>query len=204
MRFAIRCGFAGLAAVAATAFIGAPSASATFSTQLCATNSGLTCGTAATNPVHATLKTGTVGTLLTPSFDILCLNVLFNLEALGLANPQVAHAQGSLSGCGTNAAHDNCVKTFIEQPLFHLLKTGAGQGTLVALSGVELAVCVIFGFIKIECSYDYTGVELSVSDPGILIAEETPLTFIEGSGNCPEEATIDGELTTLTATYIRS
>ena len=197
-------GLAAVAAVAAMAFIGASSASATFSTQLCATSSGLTCGTAATNPVHQTLKTGTVGKLLSDSLDVLCLNVLANGTALALANPQVVHATTSYTNCGSNTAHDNCTVTVEEDPLFHLLKEGAGEGTLLGLSGLTRVKCTVFGFIKIDCLYDTTGIEFAVSDPGLLVANETPVEFVEGSGLCPEESSLDGELTTLTATYIRS
>ena len=203
MKLVTKCGLAGLAALSIMAFIGASSASATFNTQLCATSSGLTCGTPAKNPVHATLRLAPL-TLLSDSIDVLCLNVLLNGEALSLANPQVIHGTVSLTNCGSNSAHDNCTATVEEQPLFHLLKTATGRGFLLGLSGLERVKCTVFGFIKIDCLYDYTGIELSAEDPGLLKLEETPVAFVEGSGLCPEESSIDGELETLTATYIRS
>lgn len=60
----------GLIAIA----LGASSASASTSTQICTAHTGLTCSSAAT-AVHMALKAGTIGKLLSP-ISVLCLSVL--------------------------------------------------------------------------------------------------------------------------------
>ena len=191
-------GLAALAAVAAMAFVGATSASAV-STQLCSTHTSLTCSSAQTH-VHATLKTGTVGKLLSP-ISVLCLGVLVENNVLGLATngPQVVHTTNlTFSGCGTGSAHDNCTVTTEEQPLSHLLKTGLDEGVLLNLTGRTRLVCSNIG---INCVYDLEGSEFEAS-ANHLIATETPTTELGGKFFCPDEGFLDGDLVGLLNTYI--
>jgi hypothetical protein len=191
-------GLAALAAVAAMAFVGATSASATFDTQLCKVDSGLLCSEPQTH-VHNVLVPGTVGELLA-GIDVLCLGVLAENEALGLGKPQVIHTTTlTFSGCGTGSLHSNCTVTVQEQPLSHLLKTGVNAGVLVNLSGRTRLQCTG----GIDCVYDLAGSEFEANGE-ILVANETPTTELGGKLFCPNEGFLDGELETLLETYIKS
>jgi hypothetical protein len=190
-----------LVAVAAMAFVGATPASATFDTQLCKVNEGLLCpaGQAQTH-VHWVLVPGTVWKLLA-GFNILCLGILVEDEALGLGKPQVIHTtELSFTGCGTGSAHNNCTVTVQEAPLSHLLKTGANTGVLVNLSGRTRLQCANLG---LDCVNDLAGMELEASGE-ILTSNETPTVELGGKLFCPNEGFLDGELETLLETYIKS
>lgn len=189
-------GLAALVAVAAMAFIGATSASAT-STQLCTAHTGLTCSSAASS-THLVLASGTVGELLA-NIDILCLGILFEATTLGLGSPQSIHGTSlSFSGCGTGSAHNNCTATIEEQPLGSLLKTGLDEGVLTLTSGRLRAQCANLG---INCVYDTEGVEFA-DGGGHLTAEEAPMTELGGKFLCPDEGLLDGLLETLGDTYV--
>jgi len=196
-------GLAAIAAVAAMAFVGATSASAT-STVLCKehnASTGLLCPADKWQThVHATLKTGTVGKLLSP-ISVLCLGVLVENTPLGLATngPQIIHTLSlTFSGCGTGSGHDNCTVTTEEQPLSHLLKTGLDEGVLLNLTGRTRLVCSNIG---INCVYDLEGSEFSAA-ANHLIATETPTTELGGKFFCPDEGFLDGDLEGLLPTYI--
>jgi hypothetical protein len=191
-------GLAALAAVAAMAFVGATSASAT-STQLCKVHTGLTCaaGEAATS-VHQVLKSGTVGQLLAV-INVLCLGFLVEATALGLGNPQQVHATTqTFTGCGTSSAHSNCTVTVQEQPLSNLLKTGLDQGVLTATNGRTRLVCANIG---LDCVYDLEGIEFNVA-AGHLTAEETATNELGGKFFCPDEGLLDALLETLGNAYV--
>ena len=200
MRLIKMLGIAALAAVAAMAFLGATSASAT-NTQLCKTHTGLTCG--AGNGVtshHMVLTSGTVGKILA-AINILCLGILIQATPLGLGNPQSIHANAveglMFTGCGTGAAHDNCTVTVQEVPLLDLLKTGLDEGILTATSGRTRLQCPGLG---LDCVYDLEGMEFSVGG-GHLTATEIPLSELGGSFFCPDEGFLDGLLEALTDVY---
>ncbi len=192
-------GLAALAAVAAMAFVGATSASAG-DTQLCKVNTSLLCPAGeARTAIHQVLATGTVGKLLA-LLNVLCLGVLVEATALGLANPQVVHALSmSFTGCGTGSAHDNCTVTVQELPLSHLLKTGPDEGVLTALNGRTRLQCSG----GIDCVYDTEGIEFAVGAQH-LTAEKTPVTELGGKFFCPNEGALDGLLVTLDPTYVAS
>jgi hypothetical protein len=116
----------------------------------------------------------------------------------------VTHASISFTGCGSNSAHDNCTVTVEEQPLFHLLATEFDAGILLGLSGAVRFKCVVFGFIKIDCLYNFFGVEFGMTggNPAHITAEGTPFEYVEGSGLCPEESSLDFLLQTLEETHI--
>jgi hypothetical protein len=215
-------GLAAIAAVAATAFVGASSASAT-STVLCEFLEGLACPAGheiALEKIHLLnsplpggpgTPTGTP-TLLNSTADILCLLVLIEAEALDLATagPQVIHALiQKFENCGTNSTHNNCVVTTEELPLFHLLKIGVDEGSLLALNGKKRVECTIGGFIKINCVYAGNNLLYKVRGPqasgtihGDFHAKETPLELVEGGGLCPTESFFDALLLPLAPTYV--
>jgi len=200
MRSIGKIGFATLVAVAAMAFVGATSASAEKSTQLCTTHTSLTCtGTAATS-VHQVLKAGTVGKLLA-AINVLCLGVLVESTALGLSSLQSIHTTAmSFTGCGTGSAHSNCTVSVPaeQQPVSSLLKTGLDAGVLTATSGQTKLVCSNLG---LSCVYDVEGMEFEVGS-GHLTAEETTTVELGGKFLCPSEGLLDGLLETLESTYV--
>jgi hypothetical protein len=198
-------GLTALAAVAAMAFIGASSASAT-STQLCKVHTGTTCPAgSATTAVHLVNKAGTVGTLLNSLVNVLCLNVLGQGTPLGLAAPQQIHSTVlSFTNCGTSASHNECTVTTEALPLFNLLYTALDEGTLTAEGGVARVKCTVFGFIKIDCKYGTVGLSFNVKggNPAVLKAENKAVQFIEGSALCPTESSLDGEVVSLEEVHI--
>jgi hypothetical protein len=188
-----------LAAVAAMAFVGATSASANGSTQLCKVHTGLTCpaGEGVTSH-HMVLASGTVGELL-GVIDVLCLSILLESTALGLANPQSIHPTSFVfTGCGTGSGHNNCTVTTQELPLSNILKTGLEVGVLTFTSGRLRTVCSNIG---LDCVYDGAGMEFAVGSQH-LTAEGTEVTELGGKFFCPEEGLIDGLFETLTDTYV--
>ncbi len=195
MRSIGKIGLAALAAVVATALIGANSASA-LNTQLCTTHTSLTCGSAATS-VHQVLATGSVGRLLA-AISVLCLGFLVEATPLGLGNPQLVHSlKQEFTGCGTSSTHNNCTVSIPagQQPLFHLNKTGLDEGVLLALSGQTRLQCPNIG---LDCLYDAEGMEFEVS-ANHLTASETPTTELGGKFFCPDEGLLDALLETLHA-----
>jgi len=199
MRLIKTFGLAALAAVAAMAFLGATSASAETSTQMCKTHTGLTCGAGnAVTSHHMVLASGTVGKLLS-STTVLCLNILIEATPLGLGSPQSLHTTSfTFTGCGTGSAHDNCAVTTTEQPLANLLKTGLDEGVLAFTNGQQRTVCANLG---IDCVYDGAEMEVSVGGQH-LTASETPTTELGGKFFCPNEGFVDGLFETLTNTYV--
>ena len=200
MRVIKTFGLVALAALATMAFVGATSASAEFSTQLCTQHGSLTCvGSAAPN-VHGVLKTGRVSSVLA-SINILCLGVLLEATPLGLGNPQEVHSlTQSLSGCGTGSTHNNCTVTTPagQQPLFDLLKIGLDEGVLYALRGQKRLQCPNIG---LDCLYDLEGMEFTVGGNEI-VAENAPMTELGGKFFCPDEGLLDAELETLGNGYV--
>jgi len=196
-------GLAAIAAVAAMAFVGANSASALVSTQLCKVNTTLVCGAGnAVTEVHQVLKTGTVGKLLA-SINVLCLEYLVRATPLGLGKPQVVHVlEQKFAACGTGSTHNNCtVSTPAGQdPLFDLLKLGFDEGVLTATSGQTRLQCSNLG---LDCLYDVAGMEFEVGG-NELKAENTPTTELGGKFLCPNEGLLDAELKTLENAYVLS
>jgi hypothetical protein len=200
MRLIKMFGLTAIAAVAAMAFVGATSASAETSTQLCTTHTGLTCGAGnAVTSHHLVLASGTVGELLA-AVPVLCLGILLEATPLGLGNPQQIHSLNQVySGCGTGSAHNNCAITVPagQQPLLNLLKTGLDEGTLTAVSGQVRLTCSNLGF---DCLYDNEGMEFSVGN-GHLTATETGTTELGGKFFCPTEGLLDGLFEALTDVF---
>ncbi len=197
MRLVKTFGLAAVAAMAAMAFVGATSASAT-NTQLCKAHTGLTCGAGnAVTSHHMVLASGTIGKLLGAT-NVLCLGILIEATPLGLGSPQSIHTTSfPFTGCGSTSAHNNCTVTVPEQPLANLLKTGLDEGVLAFTSGQLRTVCANIG---IDCLYDGEGMEFTVGGQH-LTAESTPVTELGGKFLCPDEGLIDGLFETLTDTY---
>jgi hypothetical protein len=210
MRLIKMFGLAALAAVAAMAFVGASSASAT--TALCKVHE-VSCSEANQAVlIHAVLTSGTVGRLLNSTADILCLEVLVHATILPKANPLLIHILKFLAAkCGTDANHNNCtVESNASEALLWLvaiLRTALNLGTATINEFEEMqpttrVKCTIFGFIKIDCTYDGTGLKFEIegaghtekAGKGMLTANESPASLKEGSGLCPEEASLDGLL----------
>ena len=197
MRLVKMFGLAAVAAVAALAFVGATSASAT-DTQLCKVHTGLTCeaGNAVTSH-HMVLASGSIGKLLA-AINVLCLGILIEATPLGLGNPQLIHTTSfTFTGCGTSSAHNNCTVTTLEQPLANLLKTGLDEGVLAFTNGQLGTVCANLG---INCVYDGEGMEFNVG-AGHLTAGETPVTELGGKFLCPDEGFVDALYETLGNAY---
>ncbi len=189
-----------LAAVATMAFVGVTSASAFGSTQQCKVNTSLLCPAGeARTAIHEVLATGTVARLLA-LLNILCLGMLVESTALGLANPQSIHALSmSFTGCGTGSAHDNCTVTVQELPLSNLLKTGVDEGVQTHTNGRKRWVCSG----GIDCVFDTEGFETAVGAQH-RTAEETEATELGGKFFCPNQGKLDYLLVTLDPTYVTS
>jgi hypothetical protein len=194
-------GLAALAAVAAMAFVGATSASATFDTTICKKDAGLLCEKAdQVEKIHLVLKTGTVSELLA-LVNILCLGLLVEATALGLSKLLPIHIlKVELTGCGTGSTHSNCTMTTQELPLADLLKTGPDQGKLILLSGRSRLQCPNLG---IDCVYDNEGVEFDVG-ANHMTANEASTNELGGKFFCPDEGLLDALLEGLEKLYIKS
>jgi hypothetical protein len=211
-------GLAAISALAAMAFLGASTASATNNTVLCLKGEKLICpeGEKLENAlIHMVLSSepgefGGVGKLLSSLATVLCLNVLVSAETLTLAvapEKLLIHQHSfEPTGCGTNSTHTNCTITTEEQSLFLLLNenTEVGEGeelkvvehaTAEAMGGITHVVCTEVGIfkVKIDCKYAANGIKFLIHE-GHLTAKETPVKIIEGSFFCPEKSTVDGLL----------
>ncbi len=211
-------GLAGLVVVAAMAFVGATSASAT-TTQLCKVHKEPCPAGSAVTSIHM-VNVGAVPVLLNSTADVLCLSVLAVGTPLELASPQIVDVtQFTFSNCGTNAAHNNCTVTALELPKLSVLKTALNLGTLTAPTGAgegrTNVKCTILGFIKINCDYKGAGLSFGVEGAGhtataghgMLTSLKTSLPLsesLEGGGLCPSTSSIDALLEPLEDTYIVS
>jgi hypothetical protein len=190
--------------------------------------------------VNSTLPGGPNGglpTQLNSTADVLCLTILGRAvvgELTGgkhkdpVTGEELPSADGALGnaptgqevhttalkfeGCGTEAPHTNCTVTVEELPLWDLLKTGKELASLEALNGLVRVKCTIFGFIKIDCTYEGKEFLFLVSGPnnperkttnGDLHAKNTPAKLFKGT-NCPEKSSLDGLLLPLQPVYIAS
>ena len=197
MRVIKMLGLGAVAAMAAMAFVGATTASAT-STQLCKSHdaaTALTCDNAAVG-VRMVDDPDTTDHLLTTLLDVLCDHIEGLGTPLALANPQELHISSLLFGeCETNG--DGCIVTVLSQPLSNLLKTGLDQGTLTATNGSVLVECedVIFS-TDLHCIYDLTGLTFSVGAQH-LTASNTQINRSDELSLCPDESFVDMLLVTV-------
>jgi hypothetical protein len=207
-------GLAAVAAVAAMAFIGASSASATFSTALCTEASGtLACpaGKLASS-VHFVAKDPL---LLTTLVNVLCKEALFsgtveNSGLLATAPEPLGISIGELKyiECETTTKIACTIKTE-HLGLLDLLKTAADLGTLVdlPLGGSYTEVKVVCGSV-INCTYkgeNLTGHALSATatTTGHVTYSNSPVTKTGGI-LCPSESKLHALFESLTNLWLRS
>ena len=214
MRLIKAFGLAAIAATAAMAFVGASSAMATGNTALCNTNSE-PCNSAY-ELLHATLTAGHVFKLhgTSPTINILCLEVLAEGHVLALGNPQEVHLlELNFSGCGTNSAHDNCIKESLELPILgDVLNEGGSLASLTLLNGVTLLICEVPFIGNIECEFAGAGLEFDAASAGgenghgMVNSAGTQIENIGGPGSlCPDTSEIEeGLLEFLTDVYMSS
>jgi hypothetical protein len=198
-------GLAALAAVAAMAFIGASSASATFSTTLCSVDTAnLECPNNQVSHVHqVSAKANTF--LLNEVLNVSCI-ALFLGDTVGgtLNNPLVISGAFTYTSCtfGCHVLEKNGPATI------KVLKTAA---ELAEVTGKGLVNVNCFGFIN--C--DYIGDGLVGHGLGGLAINPTsggpghvtfPKVLVqnESGGECPEPAFLDALYVSLNAEYIRS
>jgi hypothetical protein len=205
-----------IAAIAVAGFTMATPAMGQFDTALCTAHTGLTCSEGhGVNSLHLALSSegpyGGIYRLLNSTANVLCLNLLAEAEvgSLGEApqGQELTFTSLNLSGCGTGSSHTNCTITAEELPVYDLLKTGLDKGILTALNGTTRFKCTIFGFIKIDCLYDATGLEFVFEGGeggGTIVAEELPATLKSGGGLCPEESFLDYLLEALEPLHVVS
>jgi hypothetical protein len=150
-------GLTAIAVVAAMAFIGVSSASATLSTQICTVpdTANLKCLTAATT-VHGIATEPLLDSSLV---NVKCESSLAKASLLGLGNPQVAHIEDlTWTGCKTHGG-TNCTVTTNLKGLLLILKLSLSDahveshGTTVTVKCGEL----------INCSYGNLPVLLALS-----------------------------------------
>jgi hypothetical protein len=213
-------GLVAITVLAAMALIGAGSASA-MSTSLCKIHEDPCAAPNQLSEIHLTNVGPELPKLLTDFGTFLCLNMLLlwkvEVTTLSTDSPLRLATELKLTGCGSNAAHDNCTETVIEQPLFLLLKTALNLGKLStnpAAPGVVNLNCTI-GF-NINC--DYTGSELTLpfegsghtlgAGNGMVTANKVSEKLTKTLGGvkflCPSNTTRDFLLEPLSSVYITS
>ncbi len=130
-------------------------------TALCSANE-TPCAVNQVNSLHLVNTAGTtVDMRLIGGIEltVLCLNLLWQANVLGLAAIQIIHTtELNITNCGTNAGHNNCtVNTAIELPSFELLSNTPNLGVMQAIDGKMLVRCVIGGIIVCDCVYSLAG-----------------------------------------------
>jgi hypothetical protein len=205
-------GLAALAALAVMASMGASTAMATGNTALCKIHED-PCQVA--NQVSQVHAVSTNFVVLNNIANVLCLEVLTKLNALKLGNPLVMHSEALVfTGCGTNAAHNNCSITTEELPLLNVLRTSLNLAEATFQAGRIRVQCTVLGSLVIDCPIELAGTELVMWGSGHLPgfgdeggqsgsgAGTTPSGFDDVL--CPEEIETDILLTALEHFYIVS
>jgi len=145
-------GLAALAAVAAMAFVGVTSASAT-NTVLCKNNANLVCETA--NKIeHATVTwLATNSTFLSSLANVLCTHSIISGKVLLLANPLVGHIELiDFTTCEEDTFGTECTVNTNNAGLLKLLKTGPNAGSLHTEGAEFLVDCPEIG---LHCVYGF-------------------------------------------------
>lgn len=211
MRFIKMLGLAALAAVAAMAFLGAGSASATV---LCkqAPNGSNECAAGQAYGAGTIIKgTATNATLTSDLSNVICSHSETEAEVsnAGGASSTVTGSIKKLTFTGCKAGLTNCTVTVLNLPYHAEVHAGAGgNGTLTVKSGGKgkpgaTVVCV--GIIN--CTFNNTLFELPVEggNPAAVVANEVSLAR-EG-GLCGNEAFWDATYTAIapnTAIWVAS
>jgi len=192
-------GLAALAAVAAMAFVGVTSASAT-NTVLCKANE-LTCE--ATNKIEHATVTGlsTNATLLSSLATVLCDHSIVSGKVLLLANPLVGHIEKiTFTICEEDTFGTECTVTTNNAGLLKLLKTGANAGSLTAEGAEALVSCPEIG---LHCNYGNPTTSLAVAGSqgtalAVITATKVKLPEIGNKFFCPNESFWDATYTVTT------
>lgn len=218
MRLMKKLGFVILAALAVTAIAGASSAIAE-ETALCSIDESPCEEGDLVKASTLHLKSGEIGLLHALSTggsetNILCLSVLSEADYGKPGAPQPIEILSlSFGSCGTEGSggsHSNCTVTAENLPYeATLLKTGENSGTLEVTDAEAAAFvkCTIFGFIKVECEYEGTGLSFAVdggteSTNGAFLPEGVA-PLVKGGSLCSEESEITlGMLEPLNAVYL--
>lgn len=195
-------GLAVLAALVATAIVGASSASASFNSVLCKSPE-TQCANEnklENETFHMSSPGGppeTVFTLWMPTLELnlLCLSVLALGEGLELAEApepyEIELTKLDFGYCGTDATHINCKVYILEESLplsLGLLttkledETGTGEGTITVQEG-ELEINCTIGLLgKLGCRIGLAGVNIKAENAseGVFRFEESPVERIGG------------------------
>lgn len=192
-------GLAAVAAVSATAFIGASSASAT-STVFCSENV-LVCP-AAKKIEHATFTALSTSPFFSNAVaNMSCTHTVFSGNVLLLANPLVGHVSlWDFTGCSESIFGSKCTIATNNSWLFYILKIGPNKGTL-SMEGAEMLInCSSIGF---HCIYGNPTTSLSVAGSvgtalAAVVATSVTLPKKGGGFFCPETSSLSATYTVTT------
>ena len=201
MRFVKTSGLVAIAILAAMAFGGPSSASAT-NTQLCKTHTSLTCASGVTSASLVPYP-GTTWKLLNSIVDVLCLNASTTLEPQSLGSPQTINEKNlSLTNCGTTSAHNNCTITVESLRTLTLLKVALNEGVLTTTGGLIHVKCTVLGFPKIDCKYSLADMQAFVDGGNpAFVFESAPVDVYEGD-LCPDENYLEATFVTTSGAYV--
>jgi hypothetical protein len=194
-------GLAAIAAVAAMAFIGVPSASANNSTALCnEASEALACpGAQLTTTLHGTASEPLLHTSIV---NVKCTSSLAKISVLGLGNPQSGHLEElTWTGCKTHGG-TNCTVTTLLKGLLNGLKLSTTHAHIE--SDGNTAVLVKCGE-SLHCIYAGKPTLLAEGSPADLKANTT-VTEVAAHGEkfiCPNTSTWLALYTNLSNVYIR-
>jgi len=195
-------GLAAIAAVAAMAFVGASSATASGSTLLCEGNTVALDGTGApacNSPAELHFVSVGKGTLLNKVLNVQCESLIKAVRtSAALANP--VHFSGTLSYSNCTGG---CLVKVITQGTILALKTGTELVNVTASGFVVNVNC--FGFIN--CDYNATNLTGHGLGGGVahVTYNENAVNIQEAlSGfGCPETAKLDALFVSLNPLFIR-
>lgn len=196
-------GLAAVAALAATAFIGPPSASATW-TVLCKTSEPLACPAANEIVLKKVHFVALDGKLLSSLGTILCEEALIVAETLHLAKPLLIHPSELVYKVCSLGSTSCEVKT-THLGLLHLLKIGVDIGELLDLEegGSFTRVSVVCGKL-VNCEYEGQGLvgEAVGGNPSTVTYKESVVNKVAGGFLCPETSKLDAVFKSLEALHI--
>jgi hypothetical protein len=186
-------GLAALAALTATALVGASSAMAE-NTQLCkADESPCVAGNVITH-VHEETLTGVPATLLSSLGNLLC-TVLFLGDSLGLGAPLIIHGHFTYSNCVRDkfgGGTENCTVSEVStDTLLNILRLSHESADVTGAGKFNIH-CGVF----LNCTYNRTGLVATATGP-LLSSFKNGDVILSGqtttkeSGLCPETGLLD-------------
>jgi hypothetical protein len=193
-------GLAAIAAVAAMAFVGASSATAT-TTQLCSNHTG-----ACVEPGTIHAESEGKGVLLNSFQQVECNVLILSTHLKGLAaagsGGQIDHV---LAGDLRYTNCEPCTVTVLTGGLLFGLRTGHEVGTITGTGFKVKVTCFLF-FNCVYTSAALTGVALgpllSANGTSLIHFNKAPVTS-ESGGLCPPTAELDVLFKTLDLLYVR-